>query len=293
MNSIIQKIKEHRIISTIIAVLLCAAIIVVIFLLSGTPTGKKADSSSSGDAVTETDYFKDSDYPVHITAKGTEINIKLDGSKTPELTWDTAIEPGGIIFAENDAKEDNGVLNSLVKPKGGGYVTISYVRSAEIAGRKYAVAKIDVDIIATAADDGTISVSVSDVRQALASVGAVDTETPYILEGNKVILPNGGDWTLTPPEVSDDAYPLYTIYSGYDEEGFQYFSVTRNISTYYNSFEESISSDESSETSSAAQGTEAENNDELILKSESLKTEQKLRCALDENREWILVTAED
>ena len=293
MNSIIQKIKEHRIISTIIAVLLCAAIIVVIFLLSGTPTGKKADSSSSGDAVTETDYFKDSDYPVHITEKGTEINIKLDGSKTPELTWDTAIEPGGIIFAENDAKEDNGVLNSLVKPKGGGYVTISYVRSAEIAGRKYAVAKIDVDIIATAADDGTISVSVSDVRQALASVGAVDTETPYILEGNKVILPNGGDWTLTPPEVSDDAYPLYTIYSGYDEEGFQYFSVTRNISTYYNSFEESISSDESSETSSAAQGTEAENNDELILKSESLKTEQKLRCALDENREWILVTAED
>ena len=293
MNSIIQKIKEHRIISTIIAVLLCAAIIVVIFLLSGTPTGKKADSSSSGDAVTETDYFKDSDYPVHITAKGTEINIKLDGSKTPELTWDTAIEPGGIIFAENDAKEDNGVLNSLVKPKGGGYVTISYVRSAEIAGRKYAVAKIDVDIIATAADDGTISVSVSDVRQGLASAGAVDTETPYILEGNKVILPNGGDWTLTPPEVSDDAYPLYTIYSGYDEEGFQYFSVTRNISTYYNSFEESISSDESSETSSSAQGTEAENNDELILKSESLKTEQKLRCTLDENREWILVTAED
>lgn len=291
MNSIIQKIKEHRIISTIIAVLLCAAIIVVIFLLSGTPEKKNSDSSSTADKVVETDYFEDSDYPVHVKATDSKISIKLDGSKTPDLTWNTTIEPGGIIFAENDAKEDNGVLNSLVKPKGGGYVTITYTRTAEIAGRKLNVAKIDVDIIATAADDGTISVSVSDIRQELSASGAEDTETPYLLEGNRVILPNGGDWVIVTPETDEDTYPRYTVYKGYDDDDYVYYSVIKN-SEAYNTDADTVS-ETNSELSSDTSVAEQEVDETLILKSESLKIEQKLSCTLDDNREWKLSIAED
>ena len=298
MEKIIQKINDHRIIATIIAVLICAAIIVVIFLLSGSPEKKNSDFSSAAETIVETDYFEDSDYPVHVKASDSKISIKLDGSKTPDLTWDTAIEPGGIIYAENDAKEDKGVLNSDINPKGGGYVTVTYTRTAEIAGRKLNVAKIDVDIIATAADDGTISVAVSDIRQELSSSGAVDTDTPYLLEGNKVILPNGGDWVLVTPKTAENTYPDYTIYQGYDEDDHFYYSVTRNLTV--NSDPE-ISDDTSSEAAdetvskpaSDASAAEQEADNILILKSESLKIEQKLSCTLDDNREWKLSIAED
>ena len=50
---------------------------------------------------------------------------------------------------------------------------------------------------AEAAMDQPEAVSLSSMWQNTASAGALDTDTPFLLRGNRVYLPMGGDWVLT------------------------------------------------------------------------------------------------
>ena len=108
----------------------------------------------------------------------------------------------------------------------------------------------------------------SDIRQKLSSAGAVDSGTPYILKGNRVILPNGGDWILTAENAPD---LMYYIDYGTDEDGHKYFEVIKDVSIEW--------TDEEFDKA------------KLVLKSDSLNQKQYLDCYMGDDRTWVLSMA--
>ena len=69
-------------------------------------------------------------------------------------------------------------------------------------------------------DDGSLYMTLSEIYQDTSGFGAADPDTPYIIEGCRIRLPQGGDWIL-----SEEGGTLFDIYSGTDEEGVTYIDA--------------------------------------------------------------------
>lgn len=80
---------------------------------------------------------------------------------------------------------------------------------------------ISAELYATEETDGTLSLRCTNVYQSLSTVGAADTETIYVLTGCSVVLPNGGDWSLTYRRPAD----AYHTEETEDENGIRTFTV--------------------------------------------------------------------
>ena len=214
------------------AVILLFVVAALLFRLAGGAAGGETE-----------DYFEGSLYPATCEERedGTLL-VTVDGSATPELNWQVENESTDLCEVSIKKKEKNGVLTVQLTPKATGYPSVYFTRVKEISGEEHAVAGIHVEGVIDSDETGKLSVKVLEIYQDAAAFGAADTETPYIIEGCQVLLPNGGDWELyevmpedASEETSEDASSetsgdtendgLFICYTGRNDDGVDYVAA--------------------------------------------------------------------
>lgn len=142
----------------------------------------------------------------------------------------------------------------------------------------YTSVSIDVDVIVSEDEEKLLTIQLSDIRQNVSDSGALDTDSPFILSGDRVILPKGGDWTLEPYDQENVPEGLYQIGHGVGDDGIPFYVVSMDTSV--------MVSDDGSISEKAMDSV-------LVLKSEQLGIEKKLKCRMDPTRSWVLYVVED
>lgn len=282
MSNLIRNIKEHKIAALVGAGLLIAVIAaLVLLIMSGRGQNDESDPDSEKLKPTVvTDYFADSDYPVKVTSGGKGFSISIDGSKSPDCTWSVVSDDTEqrVVVLENSDENDPQMESSLI-PVFAGYATLTYTRGGEINGIAYNAVSIEADVYVSSDDDGKMMITLSDIRQTTSAVGALDSDTPYLIDVSRVLLPNGGDWILVPAAVEGVPDDLYSIARYSDEDAMEYFYVEKDPSvietTDYNELMKKL--DES----------------RLVLYSESLGIQQTLECKLSSDKVWVLSVSDE
>ena len=285
MKTFFRNIKEHWLIA-LVCFLVLAGIIAGAVLLNrssaadkdGSETASEAESSADPEkTVTTKTYFEDRDYPVKVEDAGDTLTAELDGSKSAELKWVSAAEPAGIIDISESGKETEGRLKVVISPKATGYSTVTFSRSLEVNGFSANIAEIEAEILVYDNEAGEKVIKISDMRESIAAAGALDTKTPYVISGNRVVLPGGGDWELTANTPTGVSKELYVIVDAVDEKGFAYYQVKM---------------DPTRMVTKDGEFDQAAMSSFLLLKSKSLGKEQKLVCSVGEDGKWLLSAVE-
>ncbi|MBR7008292.1 MAG: hypothetical protein IKH90_06655 [Ruminococcus sp.] len=278
MKTFFTNIRKHKFIALGCMVLIISAVAINFVFEKHTSTDR--DSSSADDGVSDSSsaegtavnksFFEKTKYPVNVTEKEGKIFIDLDGSASSDLKWECENKAEDKVSISNEADENEGKLTAVVTPRNAGYATVSFARNGELEGMKYSEVKIDVDVFVTNGKDQGLYVKLSDIHEDTASAGARDSKAPYLLQENKVILPKGGDWTLTPTGDKD----RFSIFSAEDTQGRSYFLVR-------------IKSMTAKDGKSVALKEEP-----LVLESKSQGIKHKLVCELNEYFEPVLRSME-
>lgn len=270
MDDLLVKLKKFRVLIIVLVVLLAAVSISLILRRSLKETPVAETQEPIG-------YFTDTDHPVYLTSSETELSLRLESHAEDDLAWEVSCDLDNKVMIQND-EGSNGELVSVIKPGSAGYATISYTRSGEIAGVPYTSVSIDVDVIVSEDEEKLLTIQLSDIRQNVSDSGALDTDSPFILSGDRVILPKGGDWTLEPYDQENVPEGLYQIGHGVGDNGIPFYVVSMDTSV--------MVSDDGSISEKAMDSV-------LVLKSEQLGIEKKLKCRMDPTRSWVLYVVED
>lgn len=305
MKNVIEKIRniflKHKIVIIIAAAVLLVLIVMLIILPNvghGGPDGKKESENEQEIAS----YLQNTDYPVTVSAVGSNIRITLGGSKLSEHDWLVDSSSEGVVTMIKDDDRPGSNCSVLVVPEKVGYTTITFRQTSSVGEMNYDIVRIEADLMVYTRDEdnavsadgadtdadmnginetaGALYIEVQDMRLNTSVSGAQDTDAPYLLQKDKVLLPRGGDWTLTPFEEDKLPAGLYSIIYVPDdgETGCPYYEVKMNAAKLINE-----------------DGTfnEAANDSCLLLKSEALGIEKKLVCAMNPERVWILSEKEE
>ena len=277
MKNFIRNIKQHKKIALICLVLLIVLVaLVVVVMKLGKSSGDQSDESQGDDNSSQ--YFSDSKYPLTVSVNGSVATVSLEAKDSSDMKWECSEETQGVALAKLEGNDTEKKLTSTITAQSIGYTTVVYKRTGELNGVKYDAVNIRVDIAVYAADDGKLLVRVDKVSQNTSSSGAVDSKTPYLLKENRVILPEGGDWTLTVDAEGKVPEGLYRIMQGTDENGHSYYDVSMDTSLIIK---------DNGETDVNAL------NSRILLKSESLGIKKKLKCVMNAEKEWTLTEAEE
>ena len=282
-----QNIKEHWIIALICAAVMLTAVTFAVIVTKNTGLG------GDWERPVRQGYFEDTDYPVYVTERQGNVVIELNGAKTPELQWQTAFTDVTVAVPDPKAKEHSGKLKVTLEPRQTGYTVVSFTRPGKIGEVSYDAAEIHAELYATSEADGTLTLRCSNVYQTLASVGAADTETPYLLVEDRVLLPKGGDWTLTYRRPQGVAADEYYVEPGQDEQGVQMFTVYPRLSPVETRAPEDLADgDMPPDDEDAAAGADTAAEEGLVLKSASLGITVPLACLREDARSYVLCPVE-
>ena len=281
MSNFIKNVKQHKVAALISFAVLAVLIVVLVLVMKkggGSDDELSLPDSDGGKAsqLSEQSYFENSGYPVKVVLSGKELRIELDGSKSPDSEWTVVSDDteGEVLKTETDGEEKDSKLSVVGTPVSIGYAMLTFTRSGEVKGLAYNAVTIEADISVTSDDDGNLKAAVSDIRQSTSNAGALDTETPFLLDGNTVILPAGGDWVLTPyNENGNIPYGLITVYDGEESDGMKYFVVEKDVSAAISLEPEDA--------------FKALNDSKVLLISEELGVEQLLDLKKSGDR-WVL-----
>ncbi|MCR5451849.1 MAG: hypothetical protein K6F00_04375 [Lachnospiraceae bacterium] len=243
--------------------------VILVFVIAAVILRSCSGSSGKGEV---SEYFSGSRYPVTAEVKenGTVL-IMLDGSVTPDLSWTILNENEDMCEVKAKSAENNGVLTVSAKPLGEGYSSIYFSRECEISGETYVVAKVHAEILSYEDDNGDLKSQVSDIYLDSANAGALDTDTPFMIENTRIILPKGGDWEVI--ETTADggkSAGVFGIYPGKDSKGIDFIDIFPTVEEAI--FEFAMSDDVKSPDTEDEEESPAISvrNARLMLRSESL-----------------------
>jgi hypothetical protein len=237
---------KHRLLIIIpVVVVIFIIVAVIVGRFRGGDAVETMETGPGGRELVETGYFANQYYPVNTReeADGSLI-ITADGSLTPELAWSYDIKDPEKIEAEQIGEEENGMLSLRVSPLSDGYATVTLKKTGKIGDADYTAAEIDVNTIVNLYEDGSLAVCMSDIYQDASMAGAADSEYPFIIDQNRILLPNGGDWEATESTVSGEkSAGLFDIYRGRDDSGMDYIGIYTDVENYYFLMAETLQED--------------------------------------------------
>lgn len=284
MSNFVRNVKQHKVAALVCFLILAAVIAVTVLLMRNEKeqtdlSAPDTEQQEAKDTVTE--YFTDTDYPVKVTKGGGKLTLALDGAKSPDTAWQTVSDDTeqAVIKAENDGEEKDGILSSVVTPVSVGYAKLTYSKSGELGGIAYNAVTIEAEIYVSVDDENNMSVTLSDIKQSSPQAGALDTDTPYLIDGNRVVMPNGGDWIIVVSLAKGAPANLYIISRNTGDDGVEYLSVEKNPT--------------------AVQGTSLDeiakiiDDSKIVLVSSSLGIQQPLKCELSSEKTWVLSVSDE
>lgn len=190
--------KNKKVLIIVISILILLLAAGLIFFLV---KGKKKDGGNRNSLFSETDY------PCEYKEVKDGVEFTLDGSKTPGLSWEYSADNQGIVEITPKADEKNGKITYLVKPVGGGFTEINFIRRDSLAGYSYDVADISFGLFSLLEDGGyKITVSTPEIQTSSYGIKvAEDTDYPFIMVTNAydestIVFPLGSyDWVFEDP----------------------------------------------------------------------------------------------
>lgn len=172
-----MKKKKIIIISIVVLLILILAIIIIVNIVRSQP--KKTELFESYEEVL--------DYPIsYKTDKDGNLVVKLDGSKTPDLSWDLRIADDSYVDVVLQGKESKGKAEYLITAKAPGMTRVDFVRSRDFSGVSVDVVYISLDIYVGESNEGF----------------TLSCNTPYYIKGCDVI----GENTDYPVIINNAAY---------------------------------------------------------------------------------------
>ena len=273
--------KKRAAVFSVVCVVLLALLLALIVRIASpkSPTEEQTDSMVASEPengyVREASCFEDSSYPAHFSMEGAGIRAELDGSATPELKWEIRCEPEDTVSIEYDGEETEGHLSFLIRPLMTGYADLTCERTMQIGEQNYAVTTIRLSFVVSENPYGSLETEMVEAQQIPAELGAADTEYPYLLTGNRIYFPNGGDWIVS---AEDSAGGFYQLFEGGDTVEESYVQLMTQPQVL-----------ESMDETEMEQAIEAG----IILESESLGIRQRLRVVYDEDGQITLAAAEE
>lgn len=223
MNNFITNIKNHKYIALgCFGVLLFLIVIVIIVAVNNNGT---SDAPEDSDASEQTVYFENTDHPVYVSFVDNNILVRINSVNPDDLKWRVFVLPGEIPLTENITEKENDLYLEL-SPTQEGYNTVCFVKEKDVAGITCEIVRIELDLFAAEANTGELKMYFSDIRQSSSEAGATDSDTPFILDGDRVLFPSGGDWMLSAEEGAPEG--LYAFTEDKDEKGITYVRVMKN-----------------------------------------------------------------
>ncbi|MBR1899281.1 MAG: hypothetical protein IJ825_10445 [Oscillospiraceae bacterium] len=272
--------RKRAAVFSAVCVILLALLIALLMRLaapgneSDVPTDSKASSAAEEEFIREASYFEDSAYPAQFSIDGSGILAVLDGSATPSLKWEVSCAQEEIVTVEADGGETEGKFMFRIRPQVPGYADLTCVRSMEIGGQAFPAVTIHVSVVVSENSHNALETTLTEVRQELNETGASDTDYPYLLAGDRILFPNGGDWTADP---EPDAGDYYLLVSG-TEGTVGFVRVMTQPALLMEMDEETLS-----RTLGAG----------ILLKSASLGRSERIGVEYDDNGQLHLVRAEE
>ncbi len=206
-----NKKKVIIIVISIIVLLLAACLI---FFLS---KGKKKGVSK------KISLFEESDYPCEYKTVQDGVELTLDGSKTPDLSWEYEISNSYAVNVELKGEEKNGKATFKITGKGGGSTNVIFKRVYQLAGKSYDAAKVDLEVFALSNDKDGYDINVSELASMTSSSMtsfATDTDYPFMIKADdngstSIVFPNGSyDWMYYDPSGNTGYNISYNISEG-------------------------------------------------------------------------------
>ena len=147
-----------------------------------------------------------SDYPVTFQQVGTDIEISLDGSKTPDFTWSAVNRGNDVVEIKPKAEEKKGKITYILSPKLEGSTDVEFVRNGEKDGMTYDAIRFTFPVHVGMTEEGlTVSLEPGQEITGGTLVGGADTEHPFLIKRDdkgelRVEFPKGNaDWILFDP----------------------------------------------------------------------------------------------
>ena len=265
--------KKFFIIAMIVLVGILATLIVI-----GIKSSRKND-----------DTLATSDYPFSYMMKKGNIELKLDGHRTPKLKWETQIQTDGVVQVAQKGSERRGKAKYIISPTTSGTTRVNFVRSLDVAGTKVDVATVTLPIYVTEANgvlnltflenpylikgpdvigESSSNPAVINNAAAVSSVntdnsqdGSAENVSSDTLRGD-IFFPNGkGDWTLESPDGNAE-------FTFANDGGKDYATVTK--------------SGGADNTQNLSEGALVKTT-EITLSSSSLKISEKLKVTFNDD----------
>lgn len=215
MRRMVSTRKRAAVFSAVCVILLVILFAVIVKIATGQkgtgelPAEHTDTAEETGAVIQQLTYFEDSGYPAQFRMEGSSIRAELDGSITPELKWDILCVPEDTVSIELSGEEQDGRLSFLISPLMTGYADLTCVRNMTVGEQEYAVAALRIGAVVSENPYGSLELSLTDVQQTLMELGAENTAYPYLLNGDSILFPNGGDWIVEPEESAGGYYILY------------------------------------------------------------------------------------
>lgn len=191
--------KNKKVLIIVISILILLLAAGLIFFLV---KGKKKDGGNTKNAL-----FANTDYPCEYKMVKGGVEFTLDGSKTPGLSWEYSVDNQGIVEISPKGEEKDGKITYLVKPVGGGFTVVNFIRKDSLEGYSYNAADITFELFSLQNEDN-YEITVSQADSQLSSYGikvAEDTDYPFIMVTNAydestIVFPLGSyDWVFEDP----------------------------------------------------------------------------------------------
>ncbi len=151
--------------------------------------------------------FEEVGYPVSVEQeKNGDMQITLDGSQTPDLSWSAKVENEAIVSCAADGEEKKGKITYRISPKAEGETVVNFERSGDLKGTAITATSINMSVRVITEEGKLKACSGGEtVMSGTAAIMGENTETPFVLENAlsdsaSIYFPKGNDeWWVADP----------------------------------------------------------------------------------------------
>ena len=161
-------------------------------------------------------------------------------------------------------KEKDDKLEILVKPKKSGYAAINCQRNGTIGDMPYNAVSLDLSVLISDSN-GKLTADLSDIYQKSSDAGALDTDTPYLIDGMRIIFPNGGNWEIVPENEAETQESILSVMMTINDAGYDCALIMYDLS------EETIADSSFLEKASASR---------LVFRNADIGFEKYITCSV-------------